>query len=40
MTFEKPERTSTKPKIPDVASQFDVDCVTVWAMLRELDFKA
>ena len=36
VTFEKPEPTSTKPKIPDVADDFDVKCINLWDLLTEL----
>ena len=36
VTFEKPEPTSTKPKIPDVAGEFNVKCISLWDMLTEL----
>jgi len=39
VTFEKAEPNSRKPKIPDVADQFGVDCVDLFKMLDELGFK-
>lgn len=40
VTFEKPAPLAKKPKIPDVADHFDVKCITLWTMLKELNFKA
>jgi hypothetical protein len=40
VTFEKPEPLSKKPKVPDVADEFNVLTINVWQMLDELDFKA
>jgi hypothetical protein len=37
VTFEKPAPNSTKVKIPDVAAQFGVNCITLWDMLSELN---
>ena len=39
VTFETPEPLTRKPKIPDIAQHFGVDCVNVWDMLAELGFK-
>jgi hypothetical protein len=39
VTFEKPAPTGKKPKIPDVAQQFGIKCLTIWDMLTELAFK-
>lgn len=36
VTFEKSEPASRKPKIPDVAAEFGVNCLNVWDMLTEL----
>ena len=36
VTFERSEPASTKPKIPDVAGQFNVKCISLWDMLTEL----
>ena len=36
VTFEKMEPLSTKPKIPDVAAPFGVNCINLWDMLTEL----
>jgi hypothetical protein len=40
VTFEKPQPLAAKPKVPDVAQHFGVDCVSLWDMLAELKFKA
>ena len=40
VTFEKPQPASTRPKIPDVAGQFAVECISLWDMLDELHFTA
>jgi len=40
VTFEKPEPLAKKPKVPDIAQHFGVDCVNLWDMLAELKFKA
>ena len=37
VTFEKSEPNSTKPKIPDVAAEFSVECINIWDMLTELN---
>ncbi|MFQ5827189.1 MAG: DUF4411 family protein, partial [Dehalococcoidia bacterium] len=37
VTFEKPEPISTKPKLPDVAGEFGVKCISLWDMLTELN---
>jgi hypothetical protein len=36
VTFERSEPTSRKPKIPDVAGEFGVNCLNLWDMLTEL----
>lgn len=36
VTFEKSEPTSRKPKIPDVAAEFGVNCLNLWDVLTEL----
>lgn len=36
VTFEKAEPYSQKPKIPDVAAKFGIECVNLWDMLTEL----
>lgn len=36
-TFEKEEPASKKPKIPDVAKEFGVECVKIYDMLTELN---
>jgi hypothetical protein len=36
VTFEQSAPSSTKPKIPDVASLFEVKCINIWDMLTEL----
>jgi len=36
VTFEVPAPYSKKPKIPDVAAQFGVKCISLWDMLTEL----
>jgi predicted nucleic acid-binding protein len=36
VTFEKSAPNSSKPKIPDVANQFEVECKNLWVVLREL----
>ncbi len=36
VTFEKPEPLSAKPKIPDVAGEVGVRCISLWDMLTEL----
>ncbi len=36
VTFETSAPTSKKPKIPDVGNQFDVNCLNVYQMAREL----
>jgi len=40
VTFEKEEPLAKRPKIPDIAKHFGVDCINVWDMLTELGFKA
>jgi hypothetical protein len=37
VTFEKSEPLSTKPKIPDVAYSFGIDCINIWDMLDALN---
>lgn len=39
VTFETPAPTGTKPKIPDVAQHFGINCISLWDMLTELGFK-
>jgi hypothetical protein len=39
VTFEAPAPAGTKPKIPDIAHYFGIDCLTIWDMLVNLDFK-
>lgn len=39
VTFEKSEPKSKSPKIPDVAEEFDIECLKLWDMLDELAFK-
>lgn len=36
VTFEKPEPASSKPKIPDVANEFGVECINLWDLITEL----
>ncbi len=36
VTFEAPQPLSARPKIPDVADNFGVDCLTLYEMLREM----
>ncbi len=36
VTFEVPQPLSARPKIPDVAANFGVDCLTLYEMLREI----
>ena len=36
VTFEAPQPLSARPKIPDVAGNFGVDCLTLHEMLREM----
>ena len=36
VTFEAPQPLSARPKIPDVAGNFGVGCLTLHEMLREL----
>ena len=36
VTFEVPAPNSNKPKIPDVASEFDVETLNIYQMIREL----
>jgi len=40
VTFEVPQPEARKPKIPDVASHFDVDTIVLWDMLQELGWRA
>lgn len=37
VTFEKSEPNSTKPKIPDVAAKFNIECINIWDVLTELE---
>ena len=37
VTFEKSEPNSKKPKIPDVGTEFNVECIKIWDMLTELN---
>jgi hypothetical protein len=39
VTFETPQPEARKPKIPDVAGHFGVNCITLYNMLRELGFR-
>ena len=39
VTFEVPQPLSARPKIPDVAGNFGVDCLTLHEMLREMDIR-
>lgn len=39
VTFEASAPRSTKPKIPDVAKEFGIECLSLWDMLAELSFK-
>jgi hypothetical protein len=39
VTFECSKPLQKKPKIPDVAEQFGVKCITIWDALDELGFK-
>lgn len=36
VTFEKSEPQSTKPKIPDVADRYGVECINLFDLLTEL----
>lgn len=36
VTFETSDPNSQRPKIPDVAGEFGVKCLTLWKMLAEL----
>jgi hypothetical protein len=36
VTFEVPAPNSNKPKIPDVAAQFDIRTLNIYQMVREL----
>ncbi len=38
VTFETPQPEAMKPKIPDVAAHFGVQCINVYDMLGELGF--
>lgn len=40
VTFEKPEPSAKKPKIPDVAAQFDVACINLYDFLSHLNWRA
>jgi len=40
VTFETPQPLARKPKVPDIAQHFGVNCVSLWDMLAELKFKA
>jgi hypothetical protein len=37
VTFEKSAPNSKKVKIPDVAEKFEVKCIDLWSMLKELN---
>jgi hypothetical protein len=39
VTFEKPSLQAKKPKIPDVAGRFGIQCLSIWEMLEVLGFK-
>jgi len=39
VTFEVSALKSTNPKIPDIANEFGVECINLWDMLTELDYK-
>lgn len=39
VTFERPEPTSKRPKIPDVAAHFGLQCIELWDLLSELDWR-
>lgn len=39
VTFETPEPLSKKPKIPDVAGEFNIECINIWSLVEELGFK-
>lgn len=39
VTFETPQPEAKKPKIPDVARHFGIQCINVYNMLAELGFK-
>ena len=38
VTFEKPEPTSRKPKIPDVSHEFGISCINLFDLIEELGF--
>ena len=38
VTFEKPEPTSRKPKIPDVGHEFGINCINLYDLIEELGF--
>ena len=38
VTFEKPEPTSRKPKIPDVSHEFGISCNNLFDLIEELGF--
>lgn len=40
VTFEVPAPASIRPKIPDVAENFDVEYIPLWDMLHALNVKA
>jgi hypothetical protein len=40
VTFETAQPLAKKPKVPDVAQHFGVNCLSLWDMLEELGFKA
>ena len=39
VTFETPAPNGQKPKIPDVANNFGISCISIWDMLKELNFR-
>ena len=39
VTFEVPQPLSARPKIPDVAGNFGVGCLSLHEMLREMDVR-
>lgn len=40
VTFEKPEPAAKKPKIPDVAGEFNLTCISLWDLLSYLNWRA
>lgn len=38
VTLEVPQPQAKKPKVPDIAAYFHIQCITVWDMLEELGF--